>query len=257
MSKKPRLRVVRSGHGNPGEPRAGRGHRGRNDRFAAAPEPQRAESGQRYSRAVQAKSEGQAALMEAIRTHDMTFALGPAGSGKTYVAVALAVEALLAGKVRRIIFARPAVEAGERLGFLPGDMQEKVDPYMRPLYDALLDRVSPQQVKAWLAEKVIEIVPIGFMRGRTLSNAAVIIDEGQNATRGQMKMVLTRLGFGSFMVINGDPDQSDLDDGDSGLREVADQVDGKLPRVAVVRLDERDVVRHPVVRSLLPLLAAA
>src|SRR5690606_6001821 len=139
-------------------------------------------------------------LMTAIDESAVTIALGPAGTGKTYIAVAKGVEALKAGKVRRLILSRPAIEAGEKIGFLPGDMQEKLDPYMRPIYDALLERIDPKQLAAWMAEKVVEIAPIGFMRGRTLANAWIVVDEAQNLTGKQMKMVLTRLGFGSTMV---------------------------------------------------------
>lgn len=167
------------------------------------------------------------------------------------------MEALKGGKVKRIVLARPAVEAGERLGFLPGTAEEKLDPYMRPLYDALLDRMAPAQVSALLAAKVIEIAPIGFLRGRTLSSAFVVVDESQNMTLGQLRMVLTRLGFGSTMVLTGDPDQSDLEEGDSGLAAVADSLEGQEDGIAVVRLGETDIVRHPMVQRMLQLLPGA
>lgn len=213
-------------------------------------------SGDRYVKNVVPKSEGQARLLEAVDTSDMVLALGPAGSGKTYLAVARAVQLLQAGKVDRIVLARPAVEAGERLGFLPGGLKDKLDPYMRPLYDALQERMSAKQVSALIELGVIEIAPIAFMRGRTLARCAIVVDEAQNATRGQLAMVMTRLGFGSTMILTGDPDQIDLLPGDSGLEAMAAELEATgLDRVTVVRLGEADVVRHPTVRSLLPVIA--
>lgn len=208
----------------------------------------------RYIKNVKPKSDGQAILLETIRKKHITIALGPAGTGKTYLAIAEAVDALKTGKCKRIIISRPAVEAGERLGFLPGDLKDKLDPYMRPIYDALLERISASQLNAWMAEKVIEIAPLAFMRGRTLAGCAIVVDEAQNATYTQLKMVLTRLGFGSFMVITGDPEQIDLKDGESGLKEIAHRLDCDLENIGVVRLDKADIIRHPTVRDLLNLI---
>ena len=193
------------------------------------------------------RSPVQTVYMEAINRDDMVFALGPAGTGKTYLAVAQAVAMLITGQVDRLILSRPAVEAGERLGFLPGDMKEKVDPYLRPIYDALYDMLPTEQVERRIASGEIEIAPIAFMRGRTLNDAFIILDEAQNTTPLQMKMFLTRFGMRSRMVICGDPHQVDLPDpSKSGL---ADAV-GRLERVkgiAVVRFSAADVVRHPLV----------
>ena len=184
--------------------------------------------------------------MEAIDAKNLVLALGPAGTGKTYLAIAKAVEALEAGKVGRIVLSRPAVDAGESLGFLPGDMEDKLAPYLRPLYDALSDRLSMKKVRALMQEGLIEIAPVGFMRGRTLNNAFVVIDEAQNCTYGQLKMLLTRLGWTSTMVVTGDPAQSDLLPGVSGLAVAADKLEA-LANIAVVRLADPDLVRHPVV----------
>ena len=208
---------------------------------------------QSYVKTIKPKSLGQARLLEAVDAKNLVLALGPAGSGKTYLAIAKAVEALEAGKVGRIVLSRPAVEAGESIGFLPGEMEDKLAPYLRPLYDALSDRLSMKRVKALMAEGLIEIAPIGFMRGRTLNNAFVVIDEAQNCTYTQLKMLLTRLGWNSTMVITGDPNQSDLLPGVSGLGCVAERLD-QLPDVAVVRLAEMDIVRHPLVGSMLGVL---
>ena len=194
--------------------------------------------------------------MEAVDTHDVVFGIGPAGTGKTFIAVVKAVDALRAGEVRKIVLVRPAVEAGEKLGFLPGGPAEKMDPYMRPLFDALLSRMSGAQMAAMLAEKAIEIAPIGFMRGRTLSDSFIVVDEAQNATAPQLRMLLTRLGMGSKMVLTGDPTQCDLADGAGALEDIARRLDCRLRGAAVVRLDDADVVRHPLVRAMLPLLAA-
>jgi phosphate starvation-inducible PhoH-like protein len=180
-------------------------------------------------------------------------ALGPAGTGKTYLAITKAVEALESGKVGRIVLSRPAVEAGESLGFLPGAMEDKLAPYLRPLYDALQDRLSPKRLKALMAEGLIEIAPVGFMRGRTLNNAFVVIDEAQNCTYGQIKMLLTRLGWNSTMVVTGDPAQTDLLPELSGLHTVADKLEG-VPNIAVCRLTDSDIVRHPLVASMLGVL---
>jgi phosphate starvation-inducible PhoH-like protein len=199
------------------------------------------------------KSKGQTALMEAIDTHALCLALGPAGTGKTYIAIAKAVEALEAGKVGRIVLSRPAVEAGESLGYLPGAMEDKLAPYLRPLYDALTDRLSAKRLKALMAEGLIEIAPVGFMRGRTLNNAFVVIDEAQNCTYGQIKMLLTRLGWHSTMVVTGDPAQTDLLPDLSGLHTVADKLEA-VENIAVVRLGDSDIVRHPLVASMLGVL---
>jgi phosphate starvation-inducible PhoH-like protein len=208
---------------------------------------------QSFVKNVRPKSKGQTALMEAIDTHSLTLALGPAGTGKTYIAIAKAVEALEAGKVGRIVLSRPAVEAGESLGFLPGAMEDKLAPYLRPLYDALTDRLSAKRLKALMAEGIIEIAPVGFMRGRTLNNAFVVIDEAQNCTYGQIKMLLTRLGWHSTMVVTGDPAQTDLLPDLSGLASVAEKLE-QVPNIAVCRLHEQDIVRHPLVASMLGVL---
>jgi phosphate starvation-inducible protein PhoH and related proteins len=208
---------------------------------------------QGYLKTIKAKSLGQARLMEAIDQKNLVMALGPAGTGKTYLAIAKAVEALEAGKVGRIVLSRPAVEAGESLGFLPGEMEDKLAPYLRPLYDALSDRLSMKRVRAMMAEGMIEIAPVGFMRGRTLNNAFVVIDEAQNCTYGQLKMMLTRLGWHSTMVVTGDPNQSDLLSGLSGLADVANRLEA-LGDVSVVRLADMDIVRHPLVASMLSVL---
>ena len=202
---------------------------------------------------IRAKSKGQTALMEAIDTHSLCLALGPAGTGKTYLAIAKAVEALEGGKVGRIVLSRPAVEAGESLGFLPGAMEDKLAPYLRPLYDALQDRLSPKRLKALMAEGLIEIAPVGFMRGRTLNNAFVVIDEAQNCTYGQIKMLLTRLGWNSTMVVTGDPAQTDLLPDLSGLASVADKLEN-VGNIAVCRLTDSDIVRHPLVAAMLGVL---
>ncbi len=185
--------------------------------------------------------------MEALASQDMIFALGPAGTGKTYLAVAQAVAMLIGGQVDRLILSRPAVEAGERLGFLPGDMKEKVDPYLRPLYDALYDMLPTEQVERRIASGEIEIAPIAFMRGRTLNDAFIILDEAQNTTPQQMKMFLTRFGMRARMVICGDPHQTDLPRGvESGLADAVSKLEG-IPRIATIRFGAADVVRHPLV----------
>jgi len=189
----------------------------------------------------------QTVYMEALARDDMIFALGPAGTGKTYLAVAQAVQMLITGQVERLILSRPAVEAGERLGFLPGDMKEKVDPYLRPLYDALYDMLPAEQVERRIASGEIEIAPIAFMRGRTLNDAFIILDEAQNTTPQQMKMFLTRFGMRSRMVICGDPNQTDLPPGvTSGLNDAVSKLEG-IPKLSMVRFSAADVVRHPLV----------
>lgn len=197
------------------------------------------------------RTAGQAAYFKLLRDHEVVFGLGPAGTGKTYMAVAWAVDFLKRRQVERIILSRPAVEAGERLGFLPGDMKEKVDPYLRPLYDALYDMMPSDKVDRMIANGEIEIAPLAFMRGRTLSNAFVIIDEAQNTTPVQMKMVLTRLGEDSRMAITGDLSQIDLPSGQlSGLSDAVNRLDG-VKGIGITRLSGEDVVRHPVVARIL------
>src|SRR6476659_9940169 len=213
-----------------------------------------AEAGKQRSfgkRQVQPKSMNQRRYIDAIEKYDMVFGIGPAGTGKTYLAVAMAVSALNAKKVNRIILARPAVEAGERLGFLPGTLQEKVDPYLRPLYDALYDMLEPEKVDRYLEKNIIEIAPIAFMRGRTLNDSFVIMDEAQNTTSEQMKMFLTRLGFNSKAVITGDVTQIDLPSfRRSGLLEAVDILKG-VHGLAFVHFDESDVVRHHLVQRII------
>ncbi len=212
------------------------------------------ESGRQRSfgkKAIQAKGVNQKRYLEAIERDDMVFGIGPGGTGKTYLAVAMAVSALLSKKVNRIILARPAVEAGERLGFLPGTLQEKVDPYLRPLYDALYDLMDAEKVDRYLEKNTIEIAPLAFMRGRTLNNSFAILDEAQNTTSEQMKMFLTRLGFDSKAVITGDITQIDLPAGKrSGLLEAIDVVGG-VRGISFVYFNEKDVVRHPLVQCII------
>jgi phosphate starvation-inducible PhoH-like protein len=194
------------------------------------------------------RSVAQTHYMRELVSNDMIFALGPAGTGKTYLAVAQAVAQLITGSVQRLILSRPAVEAGERLGFLPGDMKEKVDPYLRPIYDALYDCLPAEQVERRIASGEIEIAPIAFMRGRTLADAFVILDEAQNTTPAQMKMFLTRFGQNSRMVICGDPNQTDLPGGprSSGLNDAVARLEG-IEGIAISRFSAKDVVRHPIV----------
>ncbi len=196
------------------------------------------------------RTPGQASYMDLLARHEMVFGIGPAGTGKTYLAVAQAVAMLSAGRVERIVLSRPAVEAGERLGFLPGDMKEKVDPYLRPLYDALGDMMPGDQVTRRIATGEIEVAPLAFMRGRTLAHAFVILDEAQNTTPAQMKMFLTRMGEGTRMVVTGDLSQVDLPPGTrSGLRDALDTLEG-VQGIGVNRFDVRDVVRHPLVARI-------
>ncbi len=212
-----------------------------------------AEAGKQRSfgrRTVQPKSLNQRRYLDAIETHDMVFGIGPAGTGKTYLAVAMAVSALLTKRVSRIILARPAVEAGERLGFLPGTLQEKIDPYLRPLYDALYDMLDPEKIDRYLEKNVIEIAPIAFMRGRTLNDSFVILDEAQNTTSEQMKMFVTRLGFNSKAVITGDITQIDLPNARrSGLVEAMDVLK-HVEGLAFCQFDDGDVVRHHLVQRI-------
>ncbi|HEX4741536.1 MAG TPA: PhoH family protein [Caulobacteraceae bacterium] len=217
------------------------------------PLPGEDEREQAYLKTIKPKSEGQARLMAAIDSKPLVVALGPAGTGKTYLAIAKAVEALEAGRVGRIVLSRPAVEAGESLGYLPGEVEDKLAPYLRPLYDALSDRLSMKRVRSLISEGAIEIAPVGFMRGRTLNNAFVVIDEAQNCTYVQLKMLLTRLGWSSTMVVTGDPAQSDLLPELSGLGSVAERLE-QAPNIAVVRLQDVDIVRHPLVAEMLSVL---
>lgn len=199
---------------------------------------------------VRPKTGGQKRYVDAIRRNDVLFAVGPAGTGKTYLAVALAVAALKEGKVNRVVLVRPAGEAGESLGYLPGDLKEKVEPYLRPLYDAFYEMFSPERFMKYVEKKVIEIAPLAYMRGRTLNDSFIILDEAQNTTPEQMKMFLTRLGFGSKAVVIGDITQIDLPSGkDSGLK-VVRNILKRIPGVEFVSLDKNDVVRHEVVQRI-------
>jgi len=205
----------------------------------------------RGRKTIRPKTSGQKRYVDAVRDNTVTFAIGPAGTGKSYLAVALAVQALQAKEVNRIILTRPAVEAGERLGFLPGDMLQKVDPYLRPLYDALYDMVEPEVVVRLMERGTIEVAPLAYMRGRTLNDSFIILDEAQNTTAEQMKMFLTRLGFGSKVVVTGDVTQIDLPDGRgrSGLMQVRPVLEG-IDGLAFVDLGSRDVVRHKIVQDI-------
>lgn len=201
--------------------------------------------------AITAKTPGQKEIVKASATNDIVFTIGPAGTGKTYTSVALAVRALKERKVKKIILARPAVEAGETLGFLPGDLREKIDPYLRPLYDALEDMIEYDRLELHLAKNIIEIAPLAYMRGRTLNNAFVILDEAQNATNMQMKMFLTRIGFNSRAIITGDITQTDLprkqQSGLISIQKILKDIEG----ISFVYLDENDVVRHKLVREII------
>jgi phosphate starvation-inducible PhoH-like protein len=208
-------------------------------------------------RIIQPKTPGQGAYLQAIAENDIVIGIGPAGTGKTYLAVAAAVDALSRKRVRRIILARPAVEAGESLGFLPGDLQAKVDPYLRPLYDALEDMMPLERMQKALETRVIEIAPLAYMRGRTLNNSFIILDEAQNTTPEQMKMFLTRIGFGSRAVVTGDTTQIDLPKGQaSGLIE-ARRILGRVRGLAFTEFDSSDVVRHPLVARIVDAYEAA
>jgi phosphate starvation-inducible PhoH-like protein len=202
-------------------------------------------------RAVRPRSGNQDRYLTAIRDHDLVFGIGPAGTGKTYLAVAAAVHLLRTDRVSKVILVRPAVEAGEKLGFLPGDLQAKVNPYLRPLLDALHDMMDYPTIRRFMENDVIEIAPLAYMRGRTLNSSVIILDEAQNTTRGQMKMFLTRLGHGSKMIVTGDVTQIDLEDPtQSGLIDAARRL-GKSPGVSIVTLDKTDVVRHPLVQRVI------
>lgn len=203
-----------------------------------------------YAREVNPRGPGQTAYVEAMKQLDLVFAVGPAGTGKTYLAMTLAVMELKKERIKRIILTRPAVEAGEKLGFLPGNLEEKVSPYLRPLYDALFDLVGVDKAEALVAQGVIEVAPLAFMRGRTLNDAFVILDEAQNTTPEQMKMALTRLGFGSKMVVTGDVTQIDLGHGQkSGLIEAINILQN-VSEIGICKLSEKDVVRHPLVQLI-------
>jgi phosphate starvation-inducible protein PhoH and related proteins len=201
-------------------------------------------------RSIRAKTDGQREYLKAIQANDLTICLGPAGTGKTYLAVAAAAHELKRGSAKRLVLARPAVEAGERLGFLPGDLQAKVNPYLRPLFDALNDMMDFEQVKRFMVNDVIEVIPLAFMRGRTLNDSVVILDEAQNTTVSQMLMFLTRLGHDSKMIVTGDPSQVDLpEDTQSGLIDAVERLRG-IKGIATVKLDRADIVRHRLVQNI-------
>jgi phosphate starvation-inducible PhoH-like protein len=208
-------------------------------------------AGEGVSRYVRPRTDGQSRYVKALRDHDMTVCVGPAGTGKTFLAVGMAVSWLRQGAVKKIVLVRPAVEAGERLGFLPGDMVAKINPYLRPLFDALNDMMEPEQVKRYMENDIIEICPLAYMRGRTLNQAAIILDEGQNTTVPQMKMFLTRMGNGSKIIVTGDITQVDLPrQTRSGLIDALQRL-RNIERIALVHLDESDIVRNPLVQQIL------
>ena len=215
--------------------------------------PRDDERDRKYVKNIRAMSAQQQTLLDAIDERSVVVAVGPAGTGKTYLAIAKAVEALEAGRAGRIVLSRPAVEAGESLGYLPGDLGEKLAPYLRPLYDALTERLGTKRLKALLAEGAIEVAPVAYMRGRTLNDCFIVIDEAQNCTYSQLKMLLTRLGWRSTMILTGDPDQTDLLTGMSGLRDIAERLD-RVDGIKVVRLSDADIVRHPLVAGMLTVL---
>ncbi len=201
-------------------------------------------------RAVKPRTANQELYLEAIRTNDLVFGIGPAGTGKTYLAVAAAIHLLRSDRARKVILARPAVEAGEKLGFLPGDLEAKVNPYLRPLFDALNDMMDYGTIRRFMETDVVEVVPLAFMRGRTLNNAVIILDEAQNTTKGQMQMFLTRMGQGSKMIVTGDVTQIDIPNpADSGLIDAARRL-GRVPGVAFINLDRTDIVRHALVQRI-------
>ena len=241
--------VLRLGDDHDGEGGEGRGSGGAGDGITRIALP-----GTR--KVIQAKTNGQAEYLQKIAENDIVVGIGPAGTGKTYLAVAAAVDAFTKKRVRRIVLARPAVEAGENLGFLPGDIQAKVDPYLRPLYDALDDMMPFEKIQRALETRTIEVAPLAFMRGRTLNDAFVIVDEAQNATAMQMKMLLTRLGVNSRMVITGDKTQVDLPKGESGLTQVEQLLPG-IDGIAFQYFNDTDVVRHRLVRDIIRAYEAA
>lgn len=204
----------------------------------------------RRGEAIRAKTFRQRSYVESIRSHDLTFCIGPAGTGKTFLAALVAAQALLDNQYERLILTRPAVEAGEKLGFLPGDLQQKVNPYLRPLYDALHEMVDPEKIAGLMERGVIEVAPLAYMRGRTLNNAFVILDEAQNTTPAQMKMMLTRLGFRSRMVVTGDITQTDLPTSQQSGLSVAQRVLRNIDGIAFCQLSQGDVVRHPLVQRI-------
>jgi len=229
----------------------------RNTRYASNDQPQARVNSQvinlPYVKNISPKNDHQRQLLASIDAQAVTIAVGPAGTGKTYLSIAKAVEALDNNDVERIVLSRPAIEAGESLGFLPGALQEKMAPYLQPLFDALVERMGAKRLKTLMSNGTIEIAPIAYMRGRTLNNAFIVIDEAQNCTYGQLKMLLTRLGWHSTMVLTGDPDQTDLLPGISGLADIAKRLEA-TPGIEVIRLDEKDVVRHPLVMEMLGVL---
>ena len=204
----------------------------------------------RKGETIRAKTFRQRQYIKAIQTHDLTFCIGPAGTGKTFLAAVLAVQALLNDDVERLILTRPAVEAGEKLGFLPGDLQQKVDPFLRPLYDALYEFIDPAKIPDLMERGKIEVAPLAYMRGRTLSNAFIIVDEAQNTTPAQLKMVLTRLGFGSRMVVTGDITQTDLPQNQASGLSSAQKILQSVEGIAFCYLNQGDVVRHPLVQRI-------
>lgn len=210
-------------------------------------------SDKKYVKNIRPRSSGQKMLLESIETHSLTMAIGPAGTGKTYLAIASAVEAYERGDVERIILSRPALEAGESIGYLPGNLEDKMAPYLRPLYDALNDRIGLKRLKHMMDSGEIEIAPVGYMRGRTLNNSFVVIDEAQNCTYVQIKMLLSRLGWHSTMVVTGDPDQSDLLDGMSGLDNISKKLES-VEDIGVCYLKDPDIVRHPLVAQMLEVI---
>ncbi|MCA3008169.1 MAG: PhoH family protein [Phycisphaerales bacterium] len=223
----------------------------------AAERARQAANAPAVSPAARARTPGQQRYLECMDQHDVVFGVGPAGTGKTYLAVAKAIEAMKRGAVRRLVLVRPAVEAGEKLGFLPGDLQQKIDPYLRPMYDALQDLLDPRTRMRWLESEVVEVCPLAYMRGRTLNRAFVILDEAQNTTVPQMLMFLTRLGEGSRMVVTGDPSQTDLPHSvQSGLGDALRKLDG-VDGIGITRLDSTDVVRHAVVSRIVNAYDAA
>lgn len=204
----------------------------------------------RQGEEIRAKTFRQRQYVQAVRTQDLTFCIGPAGTGKTFLAAVLGVQALLANQFERLILTRPAVEAGERLGFLPGDLQQKVNPYLRPLYDALFEFIDPEKIPNLMERGVIEVAPIAYMRGRTLNNAFIILDEAQNTTPAQMKMILTRLGFRSRMVVTGDLTQTDLPTNQASGLAVAEKILHSVEGITFCHLTKADVVRHPLVQRI-------